>query len=872
MGHETAEKISIGTVSGAKSTVSAARVAEKLSIDGFLDERSWLLAPVIDAFTQDEPNEGQAPSERTLVRILYDDEAIYVGATMYDSSPDSIVARLGRRDSDLDSDAFGFFVDPYYDRRTGYYFAINAAGTLMDGILENDDWDDDSWDGVWTGKAQRNQEGWTAELRIPYSQLRFRKDEAYTWGVNFRRDISRRNEIDFLVITPREESGFVSRFADLVGIENIVPPRQIEVTPYATTRAAYTDAAVGDPFNDGSRYKAHVGADFKIGLSSNTTLNGTINPDFGQVEVDPAVVNLSDYETFFPEKRPFFVEGASVFNFGRGGANNNWGFNWGGAELFYSRRIGRAPQGNLPAYDFADVPDGSRILGATKLTGKVLDGWNFGTIQAITGREFADVSRANVETRSEVEPLTYYGIVRGRKEFDEGFRSIGFLSTTAIRRFEDNGLRRQLNKSAYTASLDGWTFLDPDKVWVVTGWASLSHVTGDPNRILSLQNNSQHYFQAPDSRYLSVDSSATSMTGFASRIMLNKQSGNWRNNSAVAVMTPGYEINDLGFQSRSNLINAHTVFSFRWTEPKGILRRKQTNIATYYTQDFDGNVTGLGVFANGSIQFTNYYSIFAGGSLNPERKNTRRARGGPKMIEPAEWELFGGVETDSRKKVVLQMEGYSGGSRADQYFQVDPSIEFKPAANVSVSFGPGYSVSKSVAQWVTRVDDEHATETFGSRYVFADITQKTISGSLRLNWTFTPQLSLQLFAQPLISSGEYSGFKQLRRPNSFDFLVYGNEGSTIDSETFVVDPDGPLGIAPPFELFNPDFSFESLRGTAVLRWEYRQGSTLYFVWTQTRDDFVNDGMFDIGPSLDRLATAKPDNIFVVKLTYWLSRR
>ena len=853
-----------------RASVTAVRATGHITIDGLIDEPQWAAAPVINSFTQDEPDEGHPPTERTEVRILFDDEAVYIGAMMFDSAPDSIVARLGRRDSDLDSDAFGFYVDPYLDRRSGYYFAVNAAGSLMDGVLQNDTWDDDSWDGVWQARVHRGANGWSAEMRIPYSQLRFREKQSYTWGVNFRREISRRNETNMLVITPREETGFVSKFADLTGISDISPPRQIEATPYVLSRAAYTDAATGDPFNDGSTYAADFGADFKIGLSSNTTLNATVNPDFGQVEVDPAVVNLSDYETFFPEKRPFFVEGSTIFDFGSGGSNSFWGFNWGGADLFYSRRIGRAPQGSLPSAEFADVPDGSRILGAAKLTGRVLDGWDIGAIQAVTGRSNADIANAGAVSRVEVEPLTYYGVVRGRKEYNDGYRSIGFLSTTAVRRFEDDRLRSEINSGAYTGSVDGWSFLGSDRMWVVTGWASLSHVTGTTERMVNLQRSSQHYFQMPDSRNLTVDSSATSLSGFAGRLMLNKQSGSWRNNTAVAVMTPGYEINDLGFQSRANLINAHTVFTFRWSQPSGIFRYRQINTAAFYTRDFDGNTTGIGIFSYGSVRFTNYFSIQAGGSMSPQRTSIRRTRGGPKTKEPAAYEIFGGMESDSRKKVVFEMDGSAYGSREERQVSLSPSVQFKPASNLSISVGPGFSNNQSVAQWVGRFDDPLATATFGSRYVFAEIDQKTVSGNIRMNWTFSPALSLQLYAQPLISSGSYTNFKELRRPNSFDFLTYGEEGSTFDEATYTVDPDGS-GPAEAFSLSNPDFNFKSLRGTAVLRWEYRQGSTLYFVWTQTRDDYENDGTFDFAPSFDRLINAKADNIFVVKLTWWLSR-
>ena len=851
--------------------VQAVRRELAVSIDGRLDEAAWQQAPLIDGFKQREPVEGAEPTERTIVRVLYDDEALFIGARMFDAAPDSIIARLGRRDADLDADMFGFFIDPYLDRRTGFYFAINAAGTLMDGVLMNDDWDDDSWDGVWQGKAKIDEEGWTAEFRIPYSQLRFQKKDQYTWGINFRRDISRKNEQQYLVYTPRDESGFVSRFVDLIGIGQISPPRQFEVTPYVTTQAAFTDHDAGDPFNDGSTFTPDLGADFKVGLTSNLTLNATVNPDFGQVEVDPAVVNLSDIETFFPEKRPFFIEGASIFNFGRGGSNNNWGFNWGNPNFFYSRRIGRSPQGSTPDHDYADRPDGARILGAAKLTGKVGGNWNVGTVQATTAHAMADLDFEGVRSKAEVEPAAYYGIVRAQREFGEGHRALGFISTTAIRDFKEDRLRDEINSQAYTFGVDGWTFLDQEKTWVVTGWLGGSHVRGNEARITALQRNAQHYFQRPDAGHVSVDSNATSLSGTAGRVMLNKQRGHFRTNAAIGFNSPSFDANDLGFQWRTDIINAHVVGTYRWTEPKSFYRRVQVNAALFRSMDFDGNTVWTGVFSNGYTLLKNYYSVFMGMALNPETTNNRRTRGGPLMKNPPGWEIFGGVETDARKAWVFEVFGFSYRTSLSSSSSVSVEVEWKPADNVSFSVAPERNFNRNGAQWVNAYDDPTATATFGRRYVFADLDHTTFWADIRLNWTFTPLLSLQLFAQPLISSGDYTTFKELAQPKSYAFNVYGEDnGSTFDEETLIADPDGD-GPAAPIELFNPDFNIKSLRGTAVLRWEFRPGSTLFLVWTQTRDDFNDDGAFRFGRSFDQLINARADNIFVLKFTYWLSR-
>ncbi len=852
-------------------TVNAARLSSEIDIDGRHDDAGWTGVAVITNLVQRDPVQGAAPTQRTEVRIAFDDEALYVSARMFDSAPDSIIARLGRRDDRLDSDDFVVYLDPFRDLRTGYFFGINAAGTLRDGVLMNDDWDDEDWDGVWQGKAVIDEKGWCAEFRIPFSQLRFGKGENTEWGVNFRRSIARNNESDYLVYTPRNESGFVSRFPALRGLGGIAPRRQVEIVPYVTTRAEFLDHDDGDPFNDGSRISPEVGADFRVGVTSNLTLNAGINPDFGQVEVDPAVVNLSDVETFFPEKRPFFIEGNSVFRgFGRGGASNNWGFNFSNPNFFYSRRIGRAPQGSLPDNTYSERVDGARILGAAKLTGRLGGGWNVGTIQALTERAVADIILDEERSDAEIEPFAYYGVNRVQKEFAEGRRAIGVLSTVALRDFRDDRLRAEINESAMVWAADGYTFLDSDKTWVLTGWAGLSRVTGTAERMTALQSDSRHYFQRPDADYLNVDSAATSLTGTAGRVALNKQRGPFGLNAAVGYYSPSFDVNDLGFLFRSNIINAHLVLSYQWTDPGTWYRRIFAHSAIFNSADFDGNTTWRGVWTGNFIQFLNYHEVWFDIAYNPETVSNGLTRGGPLTLRQPGLQLGFEYDTDSRKRFVFEV-GFNVYKQADSYnADVYTEVVWQPAANVRLAVQPRVGWNNAFAQWVGSFEDPFAERTFGRRYVFAELKQVTASSSLRLNWTFTPTMSLQLYAQPLISSGDYDRYKELFAPKTYDFLTYGEGGSTFDPVTRTADPDGD-GPASPLELPNLDFNFRSLRGTAVLRWEFRPGSTLFLVWTQSRSDFEELGRLDFGRSVGELFGARPDNIFAVKLTYWLSR-
>lgn len=855
----------------ASPLVEAVPTSGEITLDGELDDPAWREAPAFSQFLQKDPVQGASPSERTMVRVLYDDEAIYIGAHLYDSSPDSIVARLGRRDAQLESDNFMVFLDPYNDGRSGYYFGVNAAGTMYDGVLLNDDWDNSDWDGVWQARTTVGKDGWTAELRIPYSQIRFYQRDEYVWGINFKREISRKNELDYLVYTPREESGFVSRFWDLVGIRDIKPSRQVEVTPYVTSRAEYTEAAAGNPFNDGSRYNLDAGADLKMSLTSNLTLNGTVNPDFGQVEVDPAVINLSDFETYFPEKRPFFIEGAGTFsNFGYGGANDNWGFNWGNPDFFYSRRIGRLPQGELPTNDFADVPDGTRIIGAAKLTGQVAGNVNVGTVHALTAREHADLYQDGSDFSAEVEPATYYGVYRGQKELNDGRQGLGFISTVVNRFFDDPSLESAMTSKAYAVGGDGWTFLDAEKAWVVTGWSGLSHVRGSKDHIQDLQQSSLHYFQRPDADHIELDSSATSMTGWAGRLSLNKQRGRVMLNAALGAISPSFEINDLGFQWRADVINGHVGVGYKWPDPTSFTRQANVIGAVFRSMDFGGTTTWTGVWGRAHAQLLNYYTIQVRYAWNPETVSTTRTRGGPLTLSPSGWETGLHLSSDSRKSLVVGLDANSYRAGWTENFNVSTSIEYKPAANVSLTLSPSVSWNYENSQWVGAFDDPLATATYGRRYVFAELDQVTLSSSVRLNWTFTPQLSFQLYAQPLVSTGDYYSYKELARSKSYDFLTYGDGGSTFDEASMTADPDGS-GPAPAIELPSQDFNFTSLRGTAVARWEYMPGSTLYIVWTQQMSEESDRGRFNFDRSFDQLWGAPMDNVFMIKLTYWLSR-
>lgn len=853
-----------------QKTVHAVRSNGLITIDGILEEKVWQGEGHSD-FTQSDPHDGEKPTERTVVWVACDDKALYVAARLYDSQPESIKSRLGRRDDFLDSDWFIFAVDPYYDRRSGYQFAVNPAGSIVDWTLYNDEWNDSTWDGVWECQALIDEEGWTVEIKIPYNQLRFPKKEEYVWGVNFRRIIQRKNEKVGFIWVPKEDSGYVSRFARLLGIRDIRPGRHIEFLPYTVGQAQFSPAEEGNPFQTGKRYLGNTGFDLKVGLMSNLTLDATFNPDFGQVEVDPAVINLSAFETYYSEKRPFFIEGSNIFdNFGQGGATSLANINWPSPSFFYSRRIGRAPQEEVSRSDFVNCPDRSTILGAFKLTGKVAQGWNIGFISALTLREYAEIDFRGERFREEVEPMSYYGVLRGLKEFNEGKQGIGLIATSVIRDMSNGDLEALLNKRAFSLAIDGWTFLDGNKTWVLNGWFGGTRVEGNPAAILELQRSSLHYFQRPDATHVEVNEKATSLSGWGGRLVINKQKGNFLFNAAFGLLSPGFDPNDVGFQhGGSDKVNAHVLLGYYSPHPGKIFRNWLVFGGPFRNSDFGGNKTWEGILLDVEGQFLNYWSFYTMFAYNPKTMSNTLTRGGPLARIPAGYQIDAGMDSDSRKPIVVSMfntlykrptEGFSW------YGEV--SVCWKPRSNISFSFGPGYNVERSKIQWVTRIDDPLMTETYGTRYIFGKIFQRTLSNNIRLNWTFTPKLSLQLYLQPFLAIGKYDEFKELSRPKSYEYNIFGEGASTIThaDEIYTVDPDGP-GSALAFCFDNPDFNYKSLRGTMVLRWEYQPGSILYFVWTQNRADYSNPGDFNFTRDMGDLLTAPGDNIFLIKVSY-----
>ncbi|MFC2155464.1 DUF5916 domain-containing protein, partial [Acidobacteriota bacterium] len=852
-----------------QKTVRIYRIDKNIKIDGFLNEQVWK-KPGYSDFTQSDSEDGAVLTEKTTVWLAFDQKAVYVAARLSDSRPNQIIGLLGRRDDFVDSDWFIFSVDPYYDRRSGYQFAVNPIGSICDWTIYNDENTDSTWDGVWKSAARIDDKGWTVEMRIPYDQLRFKQKDTYTWGVNFRGFIKRKNERLWFSWAPKEESGFVSRFAKLEGITGIKPGRHIEILPYSIGKAAFGSEDAGNPFATGKEFSVNAGVDLKVGLKSNLTMDLTFNPDFGQVEVDPAVINLSAAEIYYSEKRPFFIEGANIFRFGQGGSNSNWGADWADPNFFYSRRIGRPPRGTVSSEGYVDYPEWATILTAAKITGKIGKGWNFGFLNALTEREYAQIDLKGNRSSEEVEPFTYYGIMRAQKEYRKGRQGLGFIATSVLRNLRTENLEDTLARNAFGFALDGWTFLDKDRTWVVTGWLGGTKVSGSKTMVLNLQNSYPHYFQRPDATHMEVDESATSMSGWSGRFSINKQKGHFLFNAALGAVSPGFDSTDMGFQWRGDIINGHIMAGYRVLKPWKILRSWNIFLLTQRNYDFGGSKIGeQRVIFIGNAEFLNYWTLYGQFSYNPERWSNMLTRGGPLSLQLTRtWGEFG-IHSDDRKKWVFELAGYYSTEKSGSDTKlIRCGIRWKPGSNFNIGIFPDYTLGNNVAQWVTNVEDGLMTETYGTRHIFADIKQDTLSCSIHINWIFSPKLSLQGYIQPFIAVGAYKGFKELARPKSFDFNRFGENNSSITYEdgSYNIDPDGPEA-ATSFSFSNPDFNYKSLRGTIVLRWEYRPGSTLYAVWTQNRADYADPGNFRFGRDFSNLFSAPGDDIFMIKFTY-----
>ncbi|NLA48443.1 MAG: carbohydrate binding family 9 domain-containing protein, partial [Bacteroidales bacterium] len=815
-----------------KKSYKATRIHEAPVINGILDEEIWKRGEWIDDFIQYEPYNGKAASQRTEFKILFDNDNLYAGIRAYDTSPDSIVRRLTRRDQ-TDGDILALIIDSFHDLRTGFAFGISASGVKYDLIYTNDGQNEDySWNPNWWAKTTVTNEGWTAEMKIPFSQLRFDKNTGDVWGFQVLRVLYRKNEASLWQHIPKDSPGLIHMFGELSGLDEIKPRKIFDITPYGVVKAEKFKAEPGNPFLEkGSRYGLTGGIDTKIGITSNMTMDLTINPDFGQVEADPSVVNLSAYETFYKERRPFFVEGNNITNYNIGLGDGDVGND----NLFYSRRIGRQPQGSPELREgwHADIPINTKILGAVKLTGKTGKGLSLGFIEAVTAGEKAATDTVGGRINQTVEPLTNYFIGRVQKDFREGKTILGGIFTST-NRDTDPQMAGLIHRSAYSGGFD-FTQYTRNKNWMLSINTAFSQVNGTREAIQLTQESSVRYFQRPDNDHNKYDPERTSLTGTGGRIQVQKLNGHLFLLGCTMWKSPGFEINDLGYVQTSDQIMSVLAAGYSEWEPRGIYRNYNFNADIWIVHSFAGQHLGTGIEWNGSMGFKNYWSAWTGGNLSFSQLSPGTLRGGPMMKIPGTINLRGGLSSDHRKKLNLSLFGnFSRGLEKDsRNLYSELGITYKPVNYITLTFSPGFNSSSTELQYVTKL-----TKETGDSYIFASIDRKTISASFRVNLNLSPDLTLQYWGQPFVASGKYYDHKVVTDPTAGNFrdrfLTFTREQTRFDAENnkYIIDLD--LNGEPDFEFNNSNFNFREFLSNLVIRWEYNPGSSLYLVWSQTR--------------------------------------
>ena len=848
----------------------AVRRSGDITIDGRLDEAVWAAAPKHGGFVQRFPKDAAHPTLDTRFAVIYDDDAVFVGVWADDPRPDLIRALLTRRDVDAPADAVVVAFDSYHDRRTAYAFQLNAAGVQRDMLLFDDSNQDDTWDAVWTGNAQMTPSGWTAEYRIPLSQLRFASADHQEWGFQILRVIGRTGEQDSWSPWPRSAPQVVSKFGVVDGISHLGQRTRLELLPYATGGVERMPVDAGDPLNSRYGWRRNVGLDLKYGLGPAFTVSATINPDFGQVEADPSKVNLSANELFFAEKRSFFLEGSELFKLPIGNSDNSV------EGAFYSRRIGAAPAAPDVDYDFLKAPQSTAIYGAAKLTGKTPGGWSVGVLDAVTGRETAELAlespAGTAPARSEltVAALTNYAVARLKRDLRDGETSIGLSATAVDRKLGGTGLEATLHDQAYTGGVQlqhRWA----DNAWTANVNLMGSWVHGSPEAIANTQQSSVHYFQRPDASDVHLDPTRTSLSGLAAKWMIGQLGDNkhWRYGFGGDLRTPGLELNDAGFQLNSDRITPFLLAQYRDDSPGEHILNWQFNSDVFSVQTFEPRLTDYGLESNGNVQFANYWSLSGGWNIDRARWSPNALRGGRTLRSNPGMFGYVNLNTDTRKPVWFSVNGFGGHNFTSGFTEggVDLGATIQARSNIDVFVGPSLYHRNDPMQYVDQVDDDLAMDR--THFVFGRIRETDVSMTVRANWTFSPHLALQVYAQPYVASGRYGELKDVDNPGAVRFAdrfhAFSGDELRLADGTYHVMRDGSS-----FSFDRPDFNFRQLRSTVVVRWEYRPGSTVFAIWShgQTSDTF-DDGRFRFGRDLSDLGTAPSENIVMVKANYWI---
>ena len=856
-----------------KKTYSTAPLgSHNIAIDGILDDAGWDLVEWTGDFTVQHPNNGEEPKRQTQFKVLYDSDNIYVGFRCFHEDPSKIENRLSRRDN-FPGDWIEIHFDSYYDKSTAFSFTTSVSGVKGDEFISGNgnNWDS-NWNPIWYTKTSIDDEGWTAEVRIPMSQLRFGDKEQHVWGMNVMRRDFEADERSTWQHIPVNASGWVSNYGELNGILGIKPKKQVEIQPFVVAKVETGPEEAGNPFETGSSSNINIGLDGKIGITSDITLDFTINPDFGQVEADPSALNLDGFQIFFDERRPFFVENANLFGFGISRLEAGGPF-WND-NLFYSRRIGASPRGSISTPDgsFVDRPDFTTILGAAKVSGKTQDGWSISLLESITREEHAEIDLNGSRSTMPVEPLTNFFLGGLSKDLKQGESRIGGTFTAVSRDLNGTGLENQFHNQAISGGVDlfhSWK----NREWQLKGNFIFSRVSGTSEKIEDTQTSFEHYFQRPDAEHVEVDNSKTSLGGHGGTFSLANYGGsdNISFQTGVTWRSPGLELNDIGFLNTADQIDYVTWAGYRSPNPVSIFRQFRVNVNHYSRWTYGGEHLYQAFNTNLHGSFTNYWNAGFGFTYEQKDISTKALFGGPKLRQSAGLANFMYIESDNRKKVNFgfSMFGFvatgkdKGAVRVQNY---SVGVSYQPSNALRLSIRPRYFKQNRVIQNVSLESFEGI-----NRYVTGTVEQKTFSTSIRANYNLTPDLTIQYWGQPFVSIGNYSDFKYITDPLA---SVYTDRFHPYDPLQISNDEDGSVYYIDEnrdgrndYSFSNPDFNFLQFRSNLVLRWEYKPGSELFLVWTQSTTN-SGDPSKGIFPSLDEdLFGSDANNTFLLKATY-----
>ncbi len=827
-------------------------------IDGVITDKAWDHLDWGADFVEKAPDEGKPPTYQTKFKIGYDEKYLYVAIRAFDDEPDKIEARLSRRDG-FAGDRVNVIIDSYHDKRTAFVFTVTAAGVKGEELSTRNgqNWDA-SWNPIWYTDAVVDDKGWTAEMKIPFTQLRFGKAEEQVWGLNVNRTFFREQERSLWQRIPNEVSGFISEAGELHGLKGLKSQKQLEIQPFTVFQYDTYEKEGTNPFRDGSDFSINAGLDAKIGITNDLTLDLTVNPDFGQVEADPGAIALDGFQIFFNEQRPFFVENKNIFDFQFANGPDN---------VFYSRRIGRAPQGgvSLNSNEFADIPVNTTILGAAKFSGKTRDGWSIGVLETVTSNEYAEIDNNGNRREELVEPLTNYFVARVQKDFNERNSYVGGIFTSTNRNLD--GKLSFLRKAAYTGGLDfrhEWHnrdyFIQSDMV--------LSHVTGSKEAIQATQESLTHLFQRVDASHVEVDPNRTSLTGSGGRIFGGKRGGgNWRYWAGVNWRSPELELNDVGFLRQADEIRQFASLRYLWQVPTETYRDASVRLRQLSSFDFEGNYNRMEYSLQGNINWINNWWTELELTHKPRIFINTFLRGGPRwrFSEENFMVLFFG--SDQSKKFNFRV-GYIKSETEQNNFSFTRYVlgfNYQPFDSFNASLTTEFTENPNKTQYVNEAD-------FGSvkRYILGNIDQKTWSTTLRLNYSINPNLSIQYYGQPFISRGRYNNFNYVNNSIAKDLnervTWYGNNQiQQAPSGDYLVDED--VNGVTDYQFSNPNFSFVQFRSNLVARWEYIPGSELFLVWAQGTTGSVDSDRSLLGGLNNQIIDNTLDNTFLIKATY-----